>query len=59
MVRSMAFIVFWKEHTTRDAALAQLLSAAVVEYISSRGVNTKLFSLASRIDNLPCRLKTA
>ena len=39
---------FWKEHTQSDADLAQVLSAAVVDYIQSMGVNTELFSLASQ-----------
>jgi hypothetical protein len=38
---------FWKEHTNNDADLAQILSAAVVQYIASMGVDTKLFALAS------------
>lgn len=38
---------FWEGHTNNDAAIAQIISAAVVEYISSMGVDTKLFGLAS------------
>lgn len=38
---------FWKEHTNNDADVAQILSAAVVQYINSMGVDTKLFALAS------------
>jgi hypothetical protein len=39
---------FWKEHTQSDADLAQILSAAVVDYMQSMGVSTELFSLASQ-----------
>jgi hypothetical protein len=39
---------FWKEHTNADADLAQILSADVVEYIRSMGVDTKIFALASQ-----------
>jgi hypothetical protein len=38
---------FWKEHSDKDADVAQILSAAVVEYIRSMGVDTRIFSLAS------------
>ena len=38
---------FWDQHTQSDADVAQIMSAAVVEYIRSMGVDTKLFSLAS------------
>jgi hypothetical protein len=38
---------FWTQHTNNDADIAQVVSAAVVEYISSMGVDTKLFAFAS------------
>jgi len=38
---------FWKEHTNNDADIAQILSASVVQYIRSMGIDTKLFALAS------------
>lgn len=38
---------FWKQHSDEDADLAQIVSAAVVQYIKSMGVDTKLFALAS------------
>jgi hypothetical protein len=39
---------FWNAHSNSDADLAQIVSAAVVEYIRSMGVDTKLFALASQ-----------
>jgi len=39
---------FWKGHSSNDADIAQILSAGVVEYIRSMGVDTKLFALASQ-----------
>ena len=39
---------FWKSQSTDDAALAQIMSAALVEYIRSMGVDTKIFALASQ-----------
>jgi hypothetical protein len=39
---------FWEEHTNADADIAQILSASVVEYIRSMGVDTKIFALASQ-----------
>ena len=39
---------FWKEHTNADADVAQIISAAVVQYINEMGVCTKLFALASQ-----------
>jgi hypothetical protein len=39
---------FWQEHTSADADVAQIVSAAVVEYIKTMGVDTKLFALASQ-----------
>jgi len=38
---------FWKGHSDTDADVAQIMSAAVVEYIRSMGVDTRIFSLAS------------
>lgn len=39
---------FWKSQSPDDAALAQIASAALVEYIRSMGVDTKIFALASQ-----------
>ncbi len=39
---------FWKKHSNNDADLAQIVSAAVVEYIQSMGVSPRLFALASK-----------
>jgi hypothetical protein len=39
---------FWNKHSDSDADLAQIMSAAVVEYIRSMGVDTKIFTLASQ-----------
>jgi hypothetical protein len=39
---------FWKTHSDSDADLAQMVSAALVEYIKSMGVDIKLFALASQ-----------
>jgi hypothetical protein len=39
---------FWQGHTSADADVAQIVSAAVVEYIKTMGVDTKLFALASQ-----------
>ena len=39
---------FWKSQSADDAALAQIMSAALVEYIRSMGVDTKIFALASQ-----------
>lgn len=39
---------FWEKRTDQDADIAQMMSAAVVEYIRSMDVDTKLFSLASQ-----------
>lgn len=39
---------FWEGHSNNDADIAQILSASVVEYIRSMGVDTKLFALASQ-----------
>jgi hypothetical protein len=39
---------FWEGNSANDAALAQIASAAVVEYIRSMGVDTKIFALASQ-----------
>lgn len=39
---------FWETHSANDAALAQIVSAALVEYIRSMGVDTKIFALASQ-----------
>jgi hypothetical protein len=39
---------FWEGHSDKDADVAQILSAAVVEYIRSMGVDTKIFSLATQ-----------
>jgi hypothetical protein len=39
---------FWKSHSENDAALAQIVSAALIEYIRSMGVDTKIFALASQ-----------
>lgn len=38
---------FWKGGTGGNADLAQIMSAALIEYIQSMGVDTKIFSLAS------------
>ena len=40
--------IFWEQHTSADADIAQIASAAVVEYIKTMGVDTKLFALASQ-----------
>jgi hypothetical protein len=39
---------FWDGSSANDAALAQVVSASVVEYIRSMGVDTRIFSLASQ-----------
>jgi hypothetical protein len=39
---------FWENHTEHDADLAQVMSAAIVEYIRSMDVSTDLFTLASQ-----------
>ena len=39
---------FWEQRTTSDADVAQIISAAVVEYIRSMGVSTDLFTLAAQ-----------
>lgn len=39
---------FWEKHTNADADIAQIVSASVVEYIRSMGVDTKIFALASQ-----------
>ncbi len=39
---------FWDKHSDADADLAQMVSATVVEYIRSMGVDTKIFALASQ-----------
>jgi hypothetical protein len=39
---------FWKSHSDSDADDAQIVSSAVVEYIRSMGVDTKIFALASQ-----------
>ncbi len=39
---------FWKQHSDNDADVAQIISSAVVEYIRSMDVDTKLFALASQ-----------
>jgi hypothetical protein len=39
---------FWDRHSANDAALAQVVSAGVVEYTRSMGVDTRIFSLASQ-----------
>src|SRR5262249_39020062 len=39
---------FWKEPSAANADVAQIISAAVVEYIKSMGVDTKIFALASQ-----------
>jgi hypothetical protein len=39
---------FWEGHSNNDADIAQIVSANVVEYIRSMGVDTKLFALASQ-----------
>jgi hypothetical protein len=39
---------FWKESSAGNADVAQIVSAAVVEYIKSMGVDTKIFALASQ-----------
>jgi hypothetical protein len=39
---------YWDKRSDRDADLAQMVSAAVVEYIRSMDVDTKIFSLASQ-----------
>jgi hypothetical protein len=38
---------FWESRSGDDAGLAQILSAALVEYIRSMGVDTKIFAIAS------------
>ena len=39
---------FWNANSSGNADLAQIVSAAVVEYIRSMGVETKIFALASQ-----------
>jgi hypothetical protein len=39
---------FWKQRSDANADVAQIISAAVVEYIRSMGVDTKIFALASQ-----------
>jgi hypothetical protein len=39
---------FWKEPSAANADVAQIMSAAVVEYIKSMDVDTKIFALASQ-----------
>jgi hypothetical protein len=39
---------FWNKHSDTDADAAQMISAIVVEYIRSMGVDTKIFALASQ-----------
>jgi hypothetical protein len=39
---------FWKGRSDNDADIAQIVSAAVVEYIRSMDVDTKLFAIASQ-----------
>jgi hypothetical protein len=39
---------FWESHSTDDAAVAQIVSAALIEYIRSMGVDTEIFTLASQ-----------
>ena len=39
---------FSNVHSDKDADTAQIVSAALVEYIRSMGVNTKIFSIASQ-----------
>ena len=39
---------YWEGRSDKDADIAQILSATVVEYIRSMGVDTKIFALASQ-----------
>jgi hypothetical protein len=39
---------FWSKHSDNDADVAQMMSAFVIEYIQSMGVDTKIFALASQ-----------
>ncbi len=48
VLSTVCIAFFWNAQSGGNADLAQIVSAAVVEYIRSMGVDTKIFALASQ-----------